>query len=306
MAAVASRLGIAPATLRTWDRRYGLGPSAHVPGAHRRYDERDLHRLGLMRRLVLEGVSPAEAAKTALASDTDSTGADLQFPDRLGHLPTHPGGRVLALPGAEDLVRGLGRAAMALDGDAVHKGVADQLAEHGVVATWDAVIVPLLVAVGLRWARTGEGVEVEHLVSESISLALRGAVPFPAATPRTVLLASAPDDLHTLPLYAVAAGLAESGVCSRVLGAAVPAEALQAAVRRTTPAAVLLWSQTATTGDVSVLTSLPTLRPATAVVVGGPGWPDALPSHVTRADTLGAALDLLGQARSGQALASSG
>ncbi len=28
VAAVARRIGIAPATLRTWDRRYGLGPSA--------------------------------------------------------------------------------------------------------------------------------------------------------------------------------------------------------------------------------------------------------------------------------------
>ncbi|MEY3734595.1 MAG: hypothetical protein RL347_1954, partial [Actinomycetota bacterium] len=27
VAAVARRLGVAPATLRTWDRRYGLGPS---------------------------------------------------------------------------------------------------------------------------------------------------------------------------------------------------------------------------------------------------------------------------------------
>ncbi len=32
VAAVARRLGVAPATLRTWDRRYGLGPSEHTPG----------------------------------------------------------------------------------------------------------------------------------------------------------------------------------------------------------------------------------------------------------------------------------
>ena len=37
VAAVARRLGVAPATLRTWDRRYGLGPSEHTSGAHRRY-----------------------------------------------------------------------------------------------------------------------------------------------------------------------------------------------------------------------------------------------------------------------------
>jgi hypothetical protein len=30
--AVARRLGVAPATLRTWARRYGVGPSGHTTG----------------------------------------------------------------------------------------------------------------------------------------------------------------------------------------------------------------------------------------------------------------------------------
>ncbi|MBD9732408.1 MerR family transcriptional regulator, partial [Streptomyces sp. SID8111] len=29
---VARRLGVAPTTVRTWDRRYGLGPDAHTGG----------------------------------------------------------------------------------------------------------------------------------------------------------------------------------------------------------------------------------------------------------------------------------
>ncbi len=50
VAAVARRLGVAPSTLRTWDRRYGLGPSAHTAGAHRRYSPADVARLMVMRR----------------------------------------------------------------------------------------------------------------------------------------------------------------------------------------------------------------------------------------------------------------
>ncbi|WP_188037615.1 MerR family transcriptional regulator, partial [Actinotalea sp. JY-7885] len=69
VAAVARRLGVAPATLRTWDRRYGLGPSEHMAGAHRRYSAHDLSRLLVMRRLTLEGVAPSEAARAALESD---------------------------------------------------------------------------------------------------------------------------------------------------------------------------------------------------------------------------------------------
>lgn len=73
VAAVARRLGVAPATLRTWDRRYGLGPSAHAAGAHRRYSEDDIARLMVMRRLALEGVAPVDAARAALAVDLSAT-----------------------------------------------------------------------------------------------------------------------------------------------------------------------------------------------------------------------------------------
>ena len=68
VASVARRLGIAPATLRTWDRRYGLGPSSHVEGEHRRYSAKDLARLTLMRKLIIQGYSPCDAAEVALKS----------------------------------------------------------------------------------------------------------------------------------------------------------------------------------------------------------------------------------------------
>jgi len=67
--AVAGRLGVAPATLRTWDRRYGLGASQHAAGEHRRYTEDDVSRLIVMRRLALDGMAPADAARAALATD---------------------------------------------------------------------------------------------------------------------------------------------------------------------------------------------------------------------------------------------
>ncbi|MFC8600134.1 MerR family transcriptional regulator, partial [Isoptericola sp. NPDC057191] len=71
VAAVARRLGVAPATLRTWDRRYGLGPSARTAGSHRRYTPEDVARLLVMRRLTLEGVAPVDAAKAALEAGAE-------------------------------------------------------------------------------------------------------------------------------------------------------------------------------------------------------------------------------------------
>lgn len=66
--AVARRLGVAPSTLRTWNRRYGIGAQEFSPGRHRRYTAQDITRLEHMQRLILRGAAPADAAQAALAS----------------------------------------------------------------------------------------------------------------------------------------------------------------------------------------------------------------------------------------------
>lgn len=75
VAAVAKRISIAPATLRTWDRRYGLGPSVHQTGAHRRYGYEDVLRLSLMRLWIFRGVTSAQAASYALGADLNEIDA---------------------------------------------------------------------------------------------------------------------------------------------------------------------------------------------------------------------------------------
>jgi len=67
---VARRLGVAPATLRTWDRRFGLGPSGGTEAAPR-YSDSDIARLEVMRRLTLDGVAPQDAARTAVTAGLD-------------------------------------------------------------------------------------------------------------------------------------------------------------------------------------------------------------------------------------------
>jgi DNA-binding transcriptional MerR regulator len=286
VAAVARRLGVAPATLRTWARRYGLGPSAHVSGTHRRYTDGDLQRLQAMRRLTLSGMPAADAARAVLESHVD---ADEQTTATRRPGPGGPGGRVIALPGGHPGQRGLAAAAMALDAGGVTRIVAASLREHGAIQTWDELVRPVLNAIGRRWEATGEGTEVEHLMSYAVDGAFRNvAVQAPEpAHGRPLLLASAPGELHYLPLSALAAALAEHGTGTRVLGAATPAGALIAAVRRTGPSAVLLWSQTRATADLAVLAGLPVTRPPASVITAGPGWDaDELPARVGHATSL--------------------
>ena len=297
VAAVARRLGVAPPTLRTWDRRYGLGPSEHTAGSHRRYTPADVARLEVMRRLTQEGVTPAEAARVALQSDIDP--ADLgpvgaamaTVADRRG-----TGGRVVALPDSTPAARGLARAAMALDAHAVYEIVRSNIDRRGVMWTWDALLVPVLIGVGQRWEATGQGVDVEHLLSECVIGALHTAsvrVRDPRNA-RPILLASAEDEQHCLPLHAIAAALAERQVAARVLGARMPRDALSAAARRSGPAAVFVWAHLPRNGDPLQLAGLTSLRPRPTVVIGGPGWRgSALPGDVRVAVDLADAVDAL-------------
>ena len=333
MAAVARRLGVAPATLRTWDRRYGLGPTLHSAGSHRRYSRSDIARLETMRRLVLDGVPPADAARLAIdhaappgaddgpppgpsgrLSRSDGARPDGARPDGArpdgarpdgarpdGARPGGPGGRVLALPGGSAESRGLARAAMALDAVSMRAAVDRALAEHGVIPTWTELLCPVLVAVGERWAATGEGVEVEHLLAETAGSALRAVSTAPEPrNGRPVLLACAPEEQHSLPLSALAAALAEQGIGARLLGGGLPLAALRAAVRRTGPAALMVWAHAATSADARLLDALPVLRPPVTVLAGGVGWIGRpLPARVSYVPDLVSAVGLVSRAVGG-------
>ncbi|WP_239394717.1 MerR family transcriptional regulator [Frankia sp. CiP3] len=347
VAAVARRLGVAPATLRTWNRRYGLGPADHVSGTRRRYGPHDLARLEFMCRLTQDGIAPAEAARIARTTLVDDlpesrwprsapgiddrpygagpgasaggaghgqpgqagsgehAGAVTSADDDCGGLDEPAvadlagargsGGRVLRLADAGVAARGLARAAMALDSSAVTRILAHAVAADGVVAAWQELVCPVLVAVGRRWEQRGDAVDVEHLLSDCVAAVFRRAADREVdGHSRPVLLACAPAEQHSLALTALAAGLAERGASVRVLGAAVPIAALRNAIVRVGPVAVFLWSQRRTSADVQVLTGLPVTRPPTSIVVGGSGWQRAtLPGRVRHAGSLREALDLL-------------
>jgi DNA-binding transcriptional MerR regulator len=258
VAAVARRIGVAPATLRTWDRRYGLGPSSHEAGEHRRYCPSDLAQLTLMRRLIVSGVAPADAAVRAKAhSGSVSVEHEIQ-----------------SFEVREDVVDSLHRAAKSLDKNFVETLLRKDIADNGVIATWTEVIVPLLFLVGDEWAATGTGIEVEHMLSESIKRLMREGVSEikePLNT-QPVLLASVGEELHCLALHALAAALAEKGIETFFLGARTPLEAISGMVKRSAPPAVFLWAQLEQNSDPKFFNELPVVRPAPRVIVGGPGW----------------------------------
>ncbi len=268
--AMARRLGVAPATLRDWERRYGIGPGGRTAGGHRRYRPADVARIEAMRRLILDGVPPGEAARVALAEGDPAPPA----PGQAGRAGRGAGGRSLPLPSQQPQARGLARAALALDGPAIARVLERSLQERGAVVTWERLAVPVLTAVGERSAANGSCIDVEHLLSAQMAAVLAGRVSrlgVPLNT-RTVLLACADGEQHSLALYALAAALAEREVGTTMLGPRTPPPALAEAISRIGPAAAFVWSQTAETGDPAQLADIPRQRPPLRLFVAGPGW----------------------------------
>jgi DNA-binding transcriptional MerR regulator len=293
--AVARRLGVAVTTLRTWHQRYGLGPTGHVPGHHRRYTREDLARLEVMCRLTAEGVSPAEAARWARRSGAEASDAEPGRQERRRAASRRTGGgAVVPVNRAGPAARGLARAASRLDPVGMRETIARVVASEGVVTAWDRVLLPVLVAVGERYAATGGFVEVEHLLSRCVSDVLAG-VPRPAESePPRVLLACADEEQHSLPLEALAAALAEAGVPCRMLGPRVPVAALVEAVARTGPSVVVVWSHAPATADPAQLVAvLSGPRRPLLMLAAGPGWrSESLPAGVVRPTGLAEAVSL--------------
>lgn len=261
VAAVARKLGVSPSTLRTWDRRYGLGPGSHNVGTHRRYSKTDLIRLTSMVRLIVAGVAPKDAALKALKLNVHGS---KQAIEKVFRVPENQA----------DLVTLLHRSAMKFNQAQIEKLIRKSIADIGVEATWLEVLSPLLIEVGEVWVRTGNGIEVEHFLSEILKKILRentGKIDKPRNS-RPVLLACVENELHSLALNALAAVLAEARIECIFLGARTPQIALNQVVIKSAPPVIFLWAQSSENVDHAYVKELPTIRPAPKVLLGGPGW----------------------------------
>lgn len=245
-----------------------------------------------MCRLTASGIPPAEAARTAKARAEQRQLPDSTATTTLIAAAAPPPDEARAsassgLPTGATRAgfRGLARAALRLQSADIEEQLNSYVQEHGVIAAWEELMMPALHAVGRKWESAGDRyVEVEHLLSWHVSTALRRAqaLPEPARKRRNdppVLLACVPGEQHTLPLEAIHAVLSQRGESVRMLGAALPAEALIAAVRRTGPAAVVLWAQTRSLASTPLAHHLLRLawgangaRQQASVVLAGPGW----------------------------------
>ncbi|MDO4606379.1 MAG: MerR family transcriptional regulator [Bowdeniella nasicola] len=164
VAAVAARLGVVASTLRTWDRRYGLGPSCHEAGSHRRYTPADVARLERMRALTVQGVAPSDAARIAMAE----AAADAPVQD------TRAGARrrrALNVVGESDVVCDpltLAAAALEPDPARVERIISFAIGRLGLVPAWVGVIRPAARILREKTRADRPGVEPEVTITAGL------------------------------------------------------------------------------------------------------------------------------------------
>jgi MerR family transcriptional regulator, light-induced transcriptional regulator len=265
---VSERTGITKATLRVWDIRYGLAPTATTPGGHRRYSSDDVEVLLAVRQLTEQGVPAADAARSVLGRHSALLG-----------LPAE------SSPAAQRLAY----AAMRLDGPTCMSVLDDDLRAAGVTGTWESVLRPVLRAVGGLADESALGIAVEHVLSHVATVSLaRITAAGTTGTGPPVLLACTPGELHELPMNVLAADLSSRGRATTLIGARTPADSLSDAVRQARAGVVVLFSAVPECADPATVTPLLT---GPTVLAAGPGWADtALPSGIRRVNGLSEAV----------------
>ncbi|TNC46245.1 MerR family transcriptional regulator [Mumia zhuanghuii] len=277
--AVAERVGIATPTLRTWERRYGIGPSQRTEGGHRRYSETDIQRVQLMNRIVTSGVSAQSAARVALSLDSGGLVAALASEDPLYNAPGH----VIATP-VESVTR-IVAAAAGLDIVGLTSVLADTVRDWGVLGAWVNVLAPVLREVADDVESGGLGVESQRIVLERLEAELRAVARTYAPRyvgARPLVLASVDAEAESLALLALEAALAGKGVAAFSLGFEVTGDAVAGLLRRIKPAAVYLWASSEEGARDVVLAALKADVP-TPLLLGGEGWGSVLEDVVDMA-----------------------
>lgn len=247
ISALSRRTGVAPDTLRKWERRYGVLSPERTAGSQRRYTEQDVARVVWLRDRLAEGWRIGEAARVL---------------------------REQAAPAITDpaeLRRALAEAAQGATPAAVD-GLLDQA--FAVLPTeqlFAEVLAPVLVDVGESWHAGGIDIADEHAFTGRVRSKLEQLLADDRPAVRGVaVLACAPREQHEIGLMMLAVLLRADGWRVEYLGAATPvADALAYAKR--VGAALVCFSasqeRTAATLEKELRKRLPGVE--AAVAVGG-------------------------------------
>lgn len=258
----AELVGVPVATLRAWERRYGVAVPQRSESGYRLYDDAAVQTLRHMQSLVTQGWAPRQAAEETRRR-LDETVAGTADLDGGGE------SSVALTSGAEDLLA----AAERLDVGAVSRLLDSHYASAAFETVTDDWLLPAMQELGLAWASGRVSVAGEHLVAHAVVRKLSAAYEAAGAAgigPR-VVVGLPPRSRHEIGLLAFAVAARRAGLATTYVGADLPVDDWVSAVHaRRADAVVLAASMERDLEAVEgVVGSLSTARPELVVAVGG-------------------------------------
>jgi DNA-binding transcriptional MerR regulator len=247
---LAARTGVNTATLRAWERRYGLLRPARTDGGQRVYGDEDVARVRAVLALANAGVRVSEAAGRLTA--------------------TPPADPAIAAALAAETVRELWAAVDAFDERAADAVLSAASVTLGVPLLLDAVLVPTLRRLGAEWRQSPRNIAREHFASTLVRSHLVRLLPT-ADTAGPPCLAFCPEgEQHDIGLLMAAVTLASTGRPPVVLGAHTPSASIDLLLQELRPSVVLVAASTRR----PVLRFFETWRPQAGciAVAGGSGF----------------------------------
>lgn len=220
---VAEMTGVPAATLRAWERRYGIPTPERSSSSYRLFGDHDVAAIRRLKQLCDAGMSPAEAARL-LAGVEEASNTAVE-PDPY----LRAGAAILAA--IEDF-----------DPPAVERAIRAAMFMGSASTVFQRVIGPTMRTVGERWHAGSFSIAQEHLASHALGSAARDMLRLlePASAAPEAIVACFADEEHALPLYGVSFALVQWGYLPIVLGARTPPAAIRHAVERLAPALVAL------------------------------------------------------------------
>ena len=201
---LASKTGLSPERLRSWEQRYGKPEPVRLESGHRRYPVSEVNFLMDVGRLLVQGFKASDLLKERPEDLRERV-------ERSSHQPFEE------LDYWRSLVE-------RFDAKTLKGAMHEMAGGMSLVDFLDKRIAPFLWDLGERWANGELRVSHEHFATFRVSEVLGelGSEQGPTKAGVKVLLATLPGDLHGLGVVMAEAVLVESGVEVVVLGADNP------------------------------------------------------------------------------------
>jgi DNA-binding transcriptional MerR regulator len=203
--AMAHQTGVAAATLRAWERRYGVPSPPRTDSGYRLYSARDAAIVRWLKSQLETGLTIGQAVQLLRTMEQQPANElDLQQVQQAQN------------PAPSSLVRLQGdvvAAALAFDEERVERALGEAFSLFSVEAVCQNVIQGALVTLGDKWHSGAINVSVEHFATHILRrklLALMASAPMPSSKVR-IVSACAPSEYHDIGILMISLFLRRNG-----------------------------------------------------------------------------------------------